>query len=149
MNRNARRRLAAHADTTAALLAASCLGYAQGQAALVQDARAVQALKAAFAKMLRQGGEPLVLQVTEAVAAAFPLQRGGDVMLAKLAKAWLAVGIDREGRATYRLRRLCITGVSAAEERDTAEVVMLAELAKELNTPGFPSANFGARAWHS
>ena len=147
MNRQTRRRLAAHADALSVLLARSCLGYGRCvRPVLVQDARAVRALESAFARMLRGGGEPLVVEVTQEVAAAFPLQRGGDAILSRLAKAWLAVGIDREGRATYAMRRLCIAGVSPSEERDLAEVAMLGELAKELNAPGFPVGSSMGRA---
>ena len=147
MNRQTRRRLAAHADALSVLWARSCLGYGRCvRPVLVQDARAVQALESAFSKMLRAGGEPMVVAVSNEVADAFPLQCAGDAVLARLAKAWLAVGIDRDGRATYAMRRLVIGGVSAAEERDLAEVAMLGELAKELNAPGFPAGTSAGRA---
>lgn len=147
MNRQARRQLAANADTLSVLMAATCLGYAPGKAtALVRNARAVQVLQAAFAKMMRGGGEPQVVQIAKEVADAFPLQRKGDVDFADLAKAWLAVGIDREGRGTYAMRRLVIRGVSPTEERDIAEVAMLGELARELNMPGFPISTSSRRA---
>lgn len=139
MNRSARRKLAANAEALSVLMAASCLGYSKaGALGRIKDAGATKALEGAFASMLRQGGEPVVIQIGNEVANAFPFQSVPDVIFASLAKAWLAVGIDRAGRGTYAMRRLVIAGSTEAEERDIAEVAMLGELARELNVPGFP-----------
>lgn len=144
MNRNMRRKLAANAEALSALMAASCLGYSRaGALGPIKDAGAGKVLESAFAAMLRQGGDPFVIQIGNEVANGFPFQSRPDGIFAGLAKAWLAVGIDREGRGTYAMRRLVITGVSEADERDMAEVAMLGELARELNVPGFPVCGKG------
>lgn len=99
MNRSARRKLAANAETLSVLMAASCLGYSKaGALGRIKDAGVTKALEGAFASMLRQGGEPVVIQIGNEVANAFPFQSVPDVIFASLAKTWLAVGIDRAGR---------------------------------------------------
>ena len=146
MNRNARRKFAANAETLSVLMAASCLGYSKaGSMGRIKDAGAIKTLERAFALMLRQGGEPVVIQISNEVANAFPFQSVPRAMLAFSPQAWLAVGIDREGRGTYAMRRLVIAGATEAQERDIAEVAMLGELARELNIPGFPRKSMAGR----
>lgn len=147
MNRQLRRMMQARAEELARDLARTCFDYtADGRLVPVRDARAVKVLEAAFASMLRQGGEPAVLQITDEAARAFPRKYDPASGVAHMIKPWLAVGLDQAGQATYALRHLLITGMTPAEERDLAEIAMLGELAQELNVPGFPAGQSAGRA---
>ncbi len=147
MNRQLRRLMQARADELARDMARTCLDYtADGKLVPVRNMLAVKVLETAFASMLRQGGEPVVIMIADEEANAFPGQRETATEVAHLVKPWLAVGLDRAGRATYSLRRLLITGTPEAEERDLAEVTILSELARELNVPGFPADRSMGRA---
>ncbi len=137
-NRDARRRMAAEAKALAPRLAGTALDYDErGRLVPVSDARAQAVLCRAFERMLRAGGEPQLLQLTEDAASAFP--RGGGAPDAK-ASAWLAVGLDRAGMATYALRWLDVSGCNPFERRAVAEMALFAELAVECGQAGFPVA---------
>lgn len=139
MNRKTRRMMQAEAETLALSLAATSYDYgASGHLIRVQDARAVAALRQGYAAMLRQGGQPVVIQITKEAARGFP--RGGLVpdALAGLVRTWLAVGLDRAGNATYTLQHFGTVGLSEDEMRDLAEVRLLEKLAVETNRSGFP-----------
>lgn len=141
MNRKQRRMLQAEADRVAPLLAATCLDYSTtGAKVPVCDDRAVQTLRRAFAAMLRGGAEPVVMSITEDVAGAFPTREAAACVAAALnARPYLAVGLDVTGRATYVMRRLVMPGLDHAQEADLAEVMMLSELAAQMNFGGFPA----------
>ena len=125
------------ADQIAAEMAASCLSYSpQGYLARVADSPAVRALATAFATMLRNGGEPAVIEITQEAADAF--RRGSAPRATLDVKHWLAVGLDREGRGTYSLRHLEIVCADRAEAAAFAQIVMLGELARETGQPGYP-----------
>ena len=95
--------------------------------------------------MLRGGGEPLVVEITEEAALAFPCGKGTDPSAGHRLRPWLAVGLDVTGRGTYSLRWLAAVGLDRAEERDWAEVTMLAQLAAQMQIPGFPSRAHAGR----
>ena len=135
LNRAARRKLAAEADTAARALAASCLDYdGEGNLRAVSDRLAVASLERGFARMLRDGARPQVMRLTPEAAAAFPRQPEATVIDGY---PWLAVGFDAQSRATYALRYLGLPGSSLADRR-LAEAIMHDELAKQCARPGFP-----------
>lgn len=137
LSRNVRRLMRTHAEAVARDLARTCLDFnAAGKLEPVRDARAVAALERAFLAMARNGGEPAVIAISEDAASAFPRQQPSNG--GALVKPWLAVGLDQAGLATYAMRRIFALGLSEAEERDLAEVTMLAELGLALNVAGFP-----------
>jgi hypothetical protein len=137
-SRDVRRRLAAEAKALSVRLSRTAMDYdREGRVVLVADARAQAVLCRAFERMLRAGGEPQLLQLTEDAAAAFP--RGGNAPDTR-ASAWLAVGLDRPGMATYALRWLDVSDCSPLERRALAEMALFAELAVECARTGFPVA---------
>lgn len=97
----------------------------QAPARHVADPVAVRVLTRAFGHLLRQGRDPQVLQITEAEAAAFPHVKRPHW------PGWgwyLAVGIDRTGRAAYVLRPAKVEGASPMQARRMIEAAMLAAL---------------------
>jgi hypothetical protein len=143
MNRDLKRKVKADASKIAAQMARTCLDYTgNGVVVRVQDHRAVTVLERAFGAMLRGGCVPLAMQITPDVARAFP--RASDAP--GVAKPWLAVGIDGQGRGTYALRWLGIAARNEAEERALAELAMLAELSRETGRQGFPMGQAMGRA---
>lgn len=146
-NRLKRRLLKSEAARLAARLARSCVDYtSDGQVVRVSDYKAVRVLERAFATMLREGGEPAVIEITQEAAGAFPCGRGYAATAPLDAKAWLAVGLDREGRGTYSLRHLKIIGADRAEAEALAQIAMLGELEHETTRPGFPMGQPMGRA---
>ena len=138
MNRRERRILVAEADRLAIRLASSCVDYTtDGAVVRVEDWRAVKVLQTAFASVLRNGCEPVVIRITQEVANAFPRQRASADVPAD-ATPWLAVGIDGEGRGTYSLRRLRVALVGQHEAKALAEMAMLGELRRETERIGIP-----------
>lgn len=131
MNRAQRRRCAARADATAAILARTTHDRGEdGAARHVADPLAQAALRRAFAHVLRHGEGCHVMRLSAREAAAFPSppDTGGG------GGAWLAVGFDRDGRGTYALRGLHVAGApDALAERRLIEAAMLAELAPTLS----------------
>lgn len=128
----------ANAKTLAQKLSCSSMDYDQaGRVVRVTDLTAQEALARAFERMLQAGGEAQVLRISDSAALAFP--RGGQPPMAG-ATAWLAVGIDQAGMATYCLRWLQLPGLGAVGDRRAAEVLLKALLAVECATPGYPVA---------
>lgn len=138
MNRQARKALAANARALAVKLSRSMMDYdGGGRVVPVAGTRAQAVLCRAFERMLRAGGAPQLLRLSEAEAAAFP--RGGRVP-AEDATPWLAVGIDRAGLATYAMRWLGVSHLEPMAQREVAEAALFLELAVECQRPGFPVA---------
>ncbi len=135
MNRADRRRLRAVADDLAERAARTMLAYdAAGQRRPLDDPRALALVRRGLAHVLRHGA-PFVARVSADDASRFPL-----VQPAPPSADWhLAVGIDRAGVATYCLRPLHLPEASPAARRRLAEMLMAAELGRELARPGFPS----------
>jgi hypothetical protein len=137
-NRKARKAMGANARMVAAQLSRSVIDYDQsGQAVKVTDPDAQAVLRRAFERMLKAQGQAQVLRLSDREAAVFP--RGGKVP-AQGATAWLAVGVDRAGLATYALRWLDVSALDPVRQRALAEAVLFAELAVECARPGFPVA---------
>ena len=144
MNRSIHRLMRANAETLAGAMAKTSMDYdREGRLIRVRDARALDVLRRAFAAMLRQGGEPVVMPITFEAASGFPRSETVPDHMAGCTRPWLAVGMDRRGAATYAMRYIGIVGVSGEEARDLAEVKMLAELARETNLSGFPVSTGG------
>lgn len=138
MNREARRAMAARARDVALRLARTAMDYdPAGRVVRVSDGRAQAALAQAYERMLRAGGVPQVLRVSNDVASAFPRGRRRPEAAAS---AWLAVGVDSAGLGTYVLRWLPDGAVGPAGQRALAEAVLLAALSIECSRPGFPVA---------
>jgi hypothetical protein len=138
MNRQGRKALAARAKTVADQAARSSLDYDQkGHLVRVTDERALAVLRRAYERMLLAGGEPQLLRVTDEAAAAFP--RGYKTTDAK-GGAWLAVGLDQCGSATYVLRWLVLPDLHPLGQRAMAEFVLFSELAMETGRAGYPVA---------
>lgn len=129
MNRHDRRAARrAEIDHEAALLARSCIDYGPGSNRPARDVvnpLAVRVLERGFAHLLRRKYGRHVLQVTEAEAAAFPHVKRPHW------RGWgwyLAVGIDRTGRAAYVLRPAKVEGASPPQARRMIEAALYAEL---------------------
>lgn len=137
-NRQARKAMAARAKTVADQAARSSLDYDQtGHLVRVTDERALAVLRRAYERMLLGGGEPQLLRVTDEAAAAFP--RGYKTTDAK-GGAWLAVGLDQCGSATYVLRWLVLPDLHPIGQRAMAEFALFSELALETGRAGYPVA---------
>jgi hypothetical protein len=138
MNREARRVLSAKARDVALQLSRTAMDYdPEGRVVRVVDPRARAVLARAYERMLRAGGAPQVLRVSDDTATAFP--RAGR-RPEEVAGAWLAVGLDSAGLATYALRWLPCAPLDPAGQRALAEAVLLSALAVECARPGFPVA---------
>jgi len=126
--RAARATWRARADQTAPLLARFCLDLGQGcqgPARAISRPLAVKALERAFRHLLRQGGTPQVLLITgEEAAALAPWEPPAPLGWSH----YIAVGIDRAGRASYVSRPVRIEGVSPTQARRMVETFLLAEL---------------------
>lgn len=138
MNRQGRKALAAKARSVADQAARSSLDYDQrGNLVRITDERALAVLRRAYERMLLAGGEWQLLRVSDEAAAAFP--RGYKTTDAK-GEAWLAVGLDQCGSATYVLRWLVLPDLHPMGQRAMAEFILFAELAVECGRSGFPVA---------
>lgn len=137
-SRRERRVMAARARDLAAQAARVSLDYDQsGNLVRVTDERALVVLRRAYERMLLAGGAPQLLRMTDEAAAAFP--RGYKTDNVK-GGAWLAVGLDPCGAATYVLRWLVLPDLSPLGQRAMAEFILFAELAEECGRAGFPVA---------
>jgi hypothetical protein len=106
----------------------------------VNHPRAQAALAKAYERLLRANGAPQVMRVSDDTAKAFP--RAGQRPQAD-AGAWLAVGVDCAGLASYSLRWLPAFRIDPTAQRAFAEAMLLSALAVECARPGFPA---GGRA---
>lgn len=150
MNRQIRRAqracTKAQADRSAALLARLVLDVGpDGRARRVTDQRAVAALERGFRHLLRTRCEVHVLRIADEAARGFPCYGAGPP------PGWeffLAVGIDRIGRATYLLRPVRVDGAATpADARRMIEEVLVAELRQHLEDDApLPFVGAGARA---
>jgi hypothetical protein len=75
--------------------------HAGGGMVPVTDPAAIAALTRAFTLLLRFGGAPVAVPISEAEAAGFPRWSG---KAEAWGVNWLAVGLDLEGRGTYALQ---------------------------------------------
>lgn len=133
-NRAQRRMMKAHAKPAAALMASRCFDFhAGGDLAPITAPQSVAALKRAFTLLLRFGGKPVAVPIAEAEARGFPRWHDG---VAPGSVTWLAVGLDREGRASYALQTASSPVLACAHE--AARERALASLAHVCATAGFP-----------
>lgn len=138
LNRKQRRAMAESVKRVAMDAARSSLDYDQrGHLVRITDARALAVLCRAYERMLLAGGGPQILRLTDEAAAAFP--RGYKAADAK-GGAWLAVGLDQCGAATYVLRWLVLPTFEPMQQRAIAEFALFLELAVETGRAGFPVA---------
>ncbi|MEI4471505.1 hypothetical protein [Frigidibacter sp. MR17.24] len=128
-----RRAMKRKADTVAGILASSCYDFHGGGTVAVTHPVAIAALRRAFALVLRSGGKPVAVPLSEAEAEAFPRYRADRV---PGGVTWLAAGLDPEERATYALQSAGST--DRAEAHEVARMLALARLAFTAATPGFP-----------
>jgi hypothetical protein len=125
------------ARDTAQLAAKSCRDYDDhGKLVRVGNPKALTALERGFSRMFEADCTPQVLQLSRAEGLAFPRQDASE--LPENAKAWLAVGLDSVGCATYVLRWLGVAFEDPLTERAVAEYLMFAELYRHVAFPGFP-----------
>lgn len=118
----------ARADQVAAILARSVMDIGKderGPRRRVEDPLAIRILERGFAHLLRQGGEPHVMRISAEEAAALapweaPRPAGWSY--------FMAVGIDRLGRASYVSRPVRVDGASPMEARRMVEAFLLSEL---------------------
>lgn len=137
-NRRYRKAMAAKAKVLAVKLAATAIDYDRaGRLVRITEAQAQAVLRRAYGRMLQAGGKPQLMQLTHETAAAFP--RGGRAPDDR-ASAWLAVGVDRAGMATYVLRWLDVSGLDPVARRAAAGAALFSELAAECGIAGFPVA---------
>lgn len=141
-NRAQRRAMKATAQAAATLMAAHCYDFEGGGNLVRIDApHAVAALTRAFVLLLRCGGKPVVVPIAKAEAQGFP--RWSDA-LAPDGVTWLAVGMDREGRASYALQTASSPFNPFAHE--AAREMALQNLAHVCATAGFPMGEAEERA---
>lgn len=142
-NRKARLRRKALARGAAEKLARSAIDYdpKTGRQETVDHPAAQAALARAFERLIIED-EPQVLRISIEAAKAFPGEKPADA--GPELKAWLGVGVDQKGHATYRLRMFGAPGLSPMQERRAAETIVLAELERETQRPGFPTLQMGA-----
>ena len=95
--------------------------------------QSVAALTRAFTPLLRFGGEPVAVPIAKAEAQGFP--RWSDAF-ALDGVTWLAVGMDRQGRASYALQTASSPFNPFAHE--AARERALRNLAQVCATAGFP-----------
>ena len=127
----------AQAQRTAEILARHCVEYRGGGRCPVAHPAAVAALQRAFARLLTEGGEVVVLRIADATARAFPgcTAQGAPPE----ARAWLAVGFDAMGHGTYCVRHvLTPEWLDPMNARRLVEARMRQEIAPELARPGLP-----------
>jgi hypothetical protein len=130
--------MAANAKRLAVDLSRTAMDYdRQGGIVRVTDPKAQAVLGRVFERMLKAGGAPQLTRLSEAEAAAFPRQ---STPPGPRATAWLAVGIDKAGMATYALRWLDVSGLDPVNGRAAAGIALFAELAVECGRSGFPVA---------
>ena len=142
LNRAQRRAFKRQAAATAALLASRCYDYDQGGAVVaVTHPRAVAALARAFTLLLRFGGAPVAVPLSQAEAEGFPRWRANRI---PDGVTWLAVGMDLEGRASYALQ--AASSPAPALAHHAAEARALADLARICATRGFPIGATRGRA---
>ncbi len=141
-NRAQRRAMKATAQAAAALLASRCYDY-QGGGDLVRITapQSIAALTRAFALLLRAGGKPVAVPIAKAEAQGFPRWSGP---LALDGVTWLAVGMDKEGRASYALQTAFSPVNPFAHE--AARERALHNLAQVCATAGFPMGEPRGRA---
>lgn len=132
MTRTQRRALKANAVALAARLAESTFDFEGGALVPVSDPKALGALRRAMTLMLRAGGEPVAVPVSEAEASGFPCHKDRQI---PGAKTWLAVGLDVDGRGTYALHSVWAEAGSVAH--DVARGLALARLEGLVKTKGF------------
>ena len=130
-----------HDKTTAAKLASRCYDFHKGAVIPVTDPRAIAALARAFTLLLRSGGEPLAVPLSEAEALGFPNHERDRV---PDGVTWLAVGMDAEGRASYATHSAAAASKAVAHE--VARDLALSRLAGVCATPGFPMGEARGRA---
>ena len=140
-NRAQRRALKHKAETAAARLASQCYDFEGGGLARVTDPAAIAALARAFAHLLRNGGRPLAVPISEAEAAGFPRWTAERV---PGGVTWLAVGLDTELRASYALQSAL--GGNRALSHEAARAIALSRLAGLCATAGFPMGMTQGRA---
>lgn len=133
MNRKARRAMRGKAAPAAALMAACCFDFQNGEARPIKDPPAVAALARAFELMIRAGGKPVAIPISEAAALGFP-ERKADNLPGGV--TWLAVGTDLQGRGSYALHSA--QSADRAHAHEAARALALAHLAEVCATVGFP-----------
>jgi hypothetical protein len=137
-NRAIRRSAAARARRLSDILARTAFDYdARGQLLPVSDERARAVLRQGYERMLRGLGEPVVLRIADEAASAFP--RVGPAPDSG-ASAWLAVGLDAAGSATYVVRWLRVEADNPDAVQVVAEAMLLRALKRQCRIPGFPVA---------
>ncbi|MEI4473351.1 hypothetical protein [Frigidibacter sp. MR17.24] len=140
-NREKRRAMRRKAESVAAKLAACCCDFQSGGLVPVTHPLAVAALTRAFTLVLRAGGEPVAIPLSEAEANAFPRYRQA---LEPGTVTWLAAGLDPDERGTYALQSAGST--DRGDAHDAARAMALARLAETAATADFPGQSKGAAA---
>lgn len=140
-NRTFRRAMKRNAEAVAAKLASRCYDFQGGGIVPVSNPLAIAALTRAFKLLLRNGGQPLAVPVSEAEAQAFPAYAANRQ---PRPITWLAVGMDREGRATYAMQSASSDAPALAHE--AARSLALSRLAETCAKPGFPMGEARGRA---
>ena len=133
MNRAQRRAMKGSADSLASTIAGRCYDIHGAGLQRVCDPHSIKALTRAFALLLRSGGQPLAVPISEAEARGFPRFDGS---LFTGGVSWLAVGMDAENRASYTLQTAKGDDRSAAHE--VARSLALSRLGLVCATAGFP-----------
>jgi len=133
-----RRMMRACAKTAAPILARGCIDHnaKSGDRTPITDPLAIEALQRAFHRLLIEGGSIQVMALSDKTASAFPTH---DLTVTPAhAKAWLAVGLDVDGRGTFALRHISTPFAGdPTKERRAVEAVMQWALTPHLARSGF------------
>lgn len=141
LSRAQRRAYRAKAAATAATLASCCYDFDAGGLVRITRPEAKAALTRALARMLKADCRPLALPLSKAETEAFPRYHGRGL---PDGVAWLAVGIDPDGRGTYAMQ--FATGPDRGLAHDAAREMALARVADLTTTRGFPTTKPKGRA---
>ena len=125
----------AGAADTAARMAATCYDLQSGGLLRITDRHAKAALRRGFEALLRAGGVPQAMPVTQAEAEGFPHHRG-QVLPGGV--TWLAVGFDADRRAAYALQSARDDMGDDDKANDAARTLALIRLADLTASRGFP-----------
>jgi hypothetical protein len=124
-------------QTARALAASAAYRAADDQLHLITDRTALRALEAGFLAMLDAGTRATVIALTGPEGAALD----ATTIRPTGARAWLATGPDRDGRAAYAVVwTVRPPRMTAATEADLAEIEALRRLALICNERGWPMA---------
>ena len=135
MTRAQRRAMKRNAADAAARMAAACYYFQSGGLVRIMDRHAKAVLRRGFQALLRAGGVPHAMPITQAEAEGFPHHRG-QVLPGGV--TWRAVGFDADRRAAYALQSARDDMGDDDNANEAARTLALIRLAGMIASRGFP-----------